>query len=78
MVTRCPDCGRVPVAEGPYQWCSCGWDSIEQARREREERYQIVLDDGQFFYVTAGDRREALESAIELVGRCEVHKREEV
>lgn len=40
-------------------------------------RYQIVLDDGQFFYVTAGDRREALENAIALVENCEVHDRGE-
>jgi hypothetical protein len=35
----CPDCGaaELDASEG-YRWCyNCGWDTIEQARRDREE-----------------------------------------
>jgi hypothetical protein len=38
-------------------------------------RYQIVLDDGQFFYVTAFDCRAAFEEAVNLVEACEIHDR---
>jgi hypothetical protein len=41
-------------------------------------KYQVVLDDGQFFYVTAPYRLAALDKAIELVMDCELHDRGEV
>jgi len=41
-------------------------------------KYQVVLDDGQFFYVTADGRYAALARAKALVADCEIHYRGEV
>lgn len=41
-------------------------------------KYQVVLDDGQFFYVESTSTREAMMEAIELVNNAEVHDRGEV
>jgi hypothetical protein len=45
---------------------------------EKEHHYQVVLDDGQFFYVIAPDRKAAYEEAVALVQDCEIHDRGEV
>jgi hypothetical protein len=40
--------------------------------------YQIVLDTGEFFYVTAESKLDALLIAKQLVEDCEIHYRGEV